>query len=143
MSTLEDRTIGKALGARPKEGNLVKSRGDIGIDRSRARSGSISKRRPMPSPAPPGRARQDSPRGTRGRNRKGMREKDLRDMESSMCAWLSQGENPAPGPEGKKGKEGGLRGEKDEPSPRAGSQGSTRDRPQVQSEEHTQKGEIN
>ena len=58
-----------------------------------------------------------------------------------MCAWLSQGEKPALGPEGKKRKEGRLAGEKDELNPTAGSLGSTRDRPQDQSEDETQKGE--
>ena len=111
------------------------------MDRGRARSGSISKRKPMPPPAPPGRARQDSPRGTGGRSIKGIREKDMREMESSMRAWLSQGEKPALGLKGKKRKEGGLTGEKDEQNPTAGPLGNTRDRPQDQSEDETQKGE--
>ena len=97
-------TIGKALGARPKEGSLVRSWENIGMNRSRSRSGSIGKGRPMPPPALPGRSRQDSPMGNRGKNRRGIRERDRRKMESSIRAWLSQGEKPAIGPKGKGGK---------------------------------------
>ena len=135
-------TIREALGARPKEGSLAKSRGDIGEDRSRSRSGCRSKGRSMPPPAPPGCRRQDSPIGIRGMTRRGMRERDRMKMEGSIRAWLSRGEKPELESRGKRRKEGGLSGERDEPSPTAKSPACTRDRPQDQSGIGTLKGDI-
>ena len=126
-------TIKKALGARPKEGSLVKSWEDIGMGHSGLRSSSTSKGRTMPPPAPPGCGSQGGPMGNGRKNRRGIRERDRVKMEGSLRAWLSQAEKPVLEDEGKRRKEGGLSGERDELNPTARSPSSTRDRPQDQS----------
>ena len=97
----------------------------------RVRSGSVSKRGAAPPPAPPGHARQGRPRGRGGKRGRELKEKERKGMESSLLAWLSQGQKLAPDP-GSTEDKGGLE-EKVEPSPRGGSQGSARDRPHTQS----------
>ena len=88
------------------------------MDTARERSGSVSKRKPMQPPTTPGRARRDSPMGTERRGRRETREKDMKELERSMRAWLSHGGNPAKGQMSKKGKEGGL-GEKEATGPQS------------------------
>ena len=95
----------------------------------RVRSGSVSKRGAAPPPAPPGHARQGRPRGRGGKRGRELKEKERKGMESSLLAWLSHGKKP-----GSTESRGGLGlGEKVEPGPRGGSQGSARDRPHTQS----------